>query len=169
MFVSQHVPLRISLAVAQARLVKLAASGELDSAAQTAYEHGSEQVLRIGPSGHASWPSKLVRALFLDPVYRDSTVTIGMRWEAAGMSGTLFPVLDANILVAPVAGDTATLALEGSYRPPFGDPGASLDHALLNRVATATIQTMLREVAVVLTSPAEDNDPTDKAAAPLAK
>jgi hypothetical protein len=161
MFVSQQVQLWMRPAVAQARLIMLAARDELGSAARTAYEHGAEQLIRVGPLGHAPGSSKLVRALFLDPVYRDNTVTIGMRWEATSISDRLFPVLDANLLVEPAAGDTATLALEGTYRAQFGEFGANLDRALLNKVATATVRMMLRDVAGVLALRSEDDVPKE--------
>ena len=157
MFVSQQISLPFSARVAQARLVNLAMRGGLGHAARTAYDGEAEQLLRVGPLGQAAGPSKLVRVLFLEPVSRDETVTIGMRWEATGISGTLFPVLDANVSVAPAPDGAAILALEGSYRPPLGGLGASLDKVLLNNLATATIKAMLRDVAAVLTNPGEDS------------
>jgi hypothetical protein len=161
MFVSQHVPLPVSLRVAEARLVRLATQGGLGHVARTAYEDGAELLIRVGPLGQVPGTSKLVRALFLDPVTRDSTVTIGMRWEATGFSGGLFPVLDANISVAAADGGTAVLSLEGTYRPPFGSLGAGLDKAMLNRVATATIRALLRDVASALSGPAERAGPQE--------
>ncbi len=154
MFVSQHLPLLVSAEVAQARLVDMAVGGALGSAARTAYEGAIEQFFKVGPFGRAPGPAKLVRALFLPPAYRDGTVVIGMRWEATGPSGGLFPVLDANISVAPAAdAGTAMLILEGSYRPPLGALGAGLDRVVLNKVATATVRAMLGDVAMVLLNP----------------
>ncbi len=160
MFVSQHVSLPVTPGMAQARLAMLATDGYLGNAARTAYEAGVEQIIRLGPFGNVPWSSKLVRVLFLEPVRRDNIVTIGMRWEATGISGKLFPVLDANIIVvASAADDTAILMIEGAYRPPFGGVGASLDRVLLNKVATATVLAMLRDIAAILASPSEDAVP----------
>ena len=81
-------------------------------------------------------------------------MTVGLRWEAAGAAGGLFPVLDANISISPAGGETARLALAGSYRPPLGRLGAGLDGAILHRVATATMRCLLHSVAEALVSPA---------------
>jgi hypothetical protein len=93
-------------------------------------------------------------------------MTVGLRWEATGPAGSLFPVLDANISILPGQdeGDgeqTARLALTGSYRPPLGRLGAALDQVALHRVATATIRVLLQDVAVALTgyAPAENVRP----------
>ncbi|HUC55905.1 MAG TPA: hypothetical protein VMA95_00780 [Streptosporangiaceae bacterium] len=150
MFVSERVTLRVSPEEARARLVALAGRDGLGGLAHAAYEGGAEELVRVGPLGQARGPTKLVRVLFLEPAEADGTVTIGMRWEAVGISGGLFPVLDANLSLAADGEDSAALAFEGSYRPPFGGLGASLDKALLNKVATATVRALLRDVASLL-------------------
>lgn len=154
MFVGHELELDLSIASAQARLADLARAGALGGAADTAYQAGLDGLIRVGPFGSLAGASKLIRIRFLDPVYREQNMTLGMRWEATGPTRGLFPVLDADISVTP-AGDQATrLALAGCYRPPLGRLGAGLDRALLNRVATATIRALLREVADALLSPA---------------
>ena len=35
--------------------------------------------------------SRLVRVQVVDPVYRDGAMTLGVRWEAVGVTGGLFP------------------------------------------------------------------------------
>ena len=45
--------------------------------------------------------AKLVRVRVLDPVYRGDVMTVGLRWEATGPAGGLFPVLDADIAISP--------------------------------------------------------------------
>jgi hypothetical protein len=62
-------------------------------------------------------------------------------------------VLDADITLISAGEQTTRLALAGSYRPPLGRLGANLDRAILNRVATATIRALLRNVADALVSP----------------
>jgi hypothetical protein len=61
-------------------------------------------------------------------------------------------VLDADITLISAGEQTTRLALAGSYRPPLGRLGANLDRAILNRVATATIRALLRNVADALVS-----------------
>jgi hypothetical protein len=69
------------------------------------------------------------------------------------MAGGLFPVLDADIAVAP-AGQRTQLTLAGAYRPPLGRLWAGLDRAALHRVADATIRALVVNVARALTAPA---------------
>jgi hypothetical protein len=54
--------------------------------------------------------------------------------------GRLFLVLDGDFTLTPAGEDAARLALAGVYRPPLGRLGASLDRAVLHRVADATIR-----------------------------
>jgi hypothetical protein len=80
-------------------------------------------------------------------------MSVGLRWEVAGAAGSLFPVLDATITICPEEEKTARLALAGSYRPPLGHLGAALDTAILHRVATATVRSLLHHVADTITTP----------------
>jgi hypothetical protein len=138
MFAAHELALEVSFGAAQARLVNLV--------------HG-ERLIRVGPLGDVPGASKLVRVRFLDPVYRGDAMTLGLRWEATGVTGGLFPVLDADITLMPAGEHTSRLALAGSYRPPLGRLGAGLDRVILNQVATATIRALLHEVAGALASP----------------
>ena len=113
----------------------------------------------MGPAGPVA--AKLVRVRFLDPVYRSDVMTVGLRWEAAGAAGTLFPVLDANISISPAGDETARLTLEGSYRPTLGRLGATLDRAIMHKVATATMRCLLQSVAEALVSPAPAGHPAE--------
>ena len=74
-------------------------------------------------------------------------MTVGLRWEAAGAAGILFPALYANISFSPSGDKSARLALAGSYRPPLGRLAAGLDRAIMHRVAAATLRCLLRSVA----------------------
>jgi hypothetical protein len=81
-------------------------------------------------------------------------MTLVLRWEATGVISALFPVLDADISLTPAGQQGILLAPAGSYRAPLGGLGAGLDKAILNRVATATIRALLRNVADTTASPA---------------
>ncbi len=144
---------------AQARFVNLLHGNWLAEVSEAAYDGALTGLLRVGPVGPV--PAKLVRVSFVDPVYRDEVMTTGLRWEATGATGSLFPVLDANISISPAADvstagrkESARLTLAGIYRPPLGHLGAALDRAILHRVATATVRSLLRSVAETITSPA---------------
>jgi hypothetical protein len=131
-FVAQEVIVDVSEATAQARLANLAGQEERADASAVAYQDGLTHLLRVGPLGSVPLLSRTVRASFLPPTWRGETMTIGLRWEAAGITARLFPVLDANLSVSPAGPGSATIALRGSYRPPLGRPGTILDRTLLS-------------------------------------
>jgi hypothetical protein len=95
---------------------------------------------------------KLVRVRFLDPAERDGVLQVGLRWEATGIAGDLFPVLDGDFTLRPAGAGAARLALAGVYRPPLGWLGAKLDEAVLHKIADATFSVLLRSVADILVS-----------------
>lgn len=150
MFTARHQLLQVSLGVAQTRLVYQASREALSHASQHAYKNGLEPVMRIGPLGDVPGVSKLVRVSFVEPVYREDGMTLGMRWEATGVTGGLFPVLDGDFTLTRVDDDTTELGLVASYRPPLRDLGAGLDRTILRRVAEATISALSRSVAAAL-------------------
>ena len=152
MFVGHEVLLDVGFDVAQPRLAQLASGGVLDSASEGAYGDGLASLLRIGPLGDKRGLSKLVRVQFRDLVTHQDSAVLTLRWEATGGGGRLFPVLDADITLTP-AGEQARLALAGAYRPPFAAVGAGLDRAVLHRVATATVRSLLGRVAEALSRP----------------
>jgi hypothetical protein len=145
--------LNVPCHVARARLVNLVNGGELHRVSHTAYQKGLKALMRVGPLGDLPGTSKLVEVRFVDPVERDGATTTGLRWEATGATAGLFPVLDANITLAP-EGDRTRLSFAGTYRPPLGRLGAGLDKAIMHRVAAATIRVLLADVAGALTTPA---------------
>lgn len=94
-------------------------------------------------------------------------MTVSLRWEATGASGELFPVLDADLVLSAEGHDRSRLELVGSYRPPLGRAGAVLDRAVMNRVAAATIRSLLEEAAAAIVDPAPLPVPESDAATPL--
>jgi hypothetical protein len=151
MFLAEEVIVGTGSGQAQARFVSLLHGNWLATASQAAYGETVTGLLRVGPSSLVA--AKLVQVSFLDPIYRDDMMNVGLRWEAAGTTGGLSPVLDATITIGPDGDKTARLALAGSYRRPLGRLGAALDTALLHRVATATVRSLLHSVADAITSP----------------
>lgn len=141
-FVGDEVLLEVSFAVARERLARLAESGVLIGASHDAYSHEGTPV-RVGVGGL----SKLVRVQVRELAHSDASAGLAIRWEATGPGGRLFPVLDADITLAPAGEHAALLAIAGSYRPPLGSFGEAVDRAILNRVATATIRTFLAHLA----------------------
>jgi hypothetical protein len=148
-FFSHERVLAVPFATAAVRLARLPRGGWFRDMSEEVYQDGLEHLMRVGPAGAMPGASRLVRVWFTEPVRRDGTMAIGLRWEATGVTGGLFPALDADIRLTG-DGEGARLTLTGSYRPPFGALGAGLDRLLLRTVATATLRTLLARVAAAL-------------------
>lgn len=154
MFIALEHTLDVPCAAARARLAAQVHGDALNQASHAAHQRGLQGLARVGPLGDVPGASKLVRVRLLDPVCRDGVMTVGLRWEATGTTGGLFPVLDADITLRPAAGDATSLRMIASYRAPLGRLGAGLDKAILHRVATVTIRALFADIAGVLTHPA---------------
>ena len=141
MFVGDEMRLEIGFAAARERLARLGENGALFGSADDAYAG----LARVGVAG----VSKLVRVQVRELSWTDRSGGLALRWEAAGAGGGLFPVLDADLTIAP-AGAGTVLTMAGSYRPPLGSLGEVLDRAILHRVAAATIRSFLAQVAAQL-------------------
>lgn len=147
MFASHEVELGMSFARARARLAGLGTGAWLSGPSAKAYAEGLDGLIRVGPFGTLLGASQLVRVRLLEPVRRDGTVVLPLRWEATAVAGRLFPVLDANLILTPKGEQRSTLALTGAYRPPLRGVAAVLDWAPLNRAAAATVRSMVSAVA----------------------
>jgi len=75
----------------------------------------------------------------------DGSRLLPLWWEAAEHPG-LFPTFAGGLEIRPVDGGTE-LRLEGQYRPPFGIAGRLVDRTVLNRAATASLETLLDDLA----------------------
>jgi hypothetical protein len=150
MFARQEVTLGLAFPAAKERLTLLTRGDWLDSVSQDAYAEGLAGEIRVGPFGGVPGMSKLVRVSMLEPVPRASLVVLPLRWEATGVMGRLFPVLDGNLILGEDESGWALLRFMGVYRPPLSGVGESLDHLVLNKVATATVKSLLARVADTL-------------------
>ncbi|MBV9852923.1 MAG: hypothetical protein JOY82_00135 [Streptosporangiaceae bacterium] len=150
MFASDEKVVGVRLAAAQARLANLVDDGWLSGVSGEVYQRSAGDLVRVGPFGEVPGASRLVRVRFTDPAYRDEAMSIGLRWEAAGVTGGLFPALDADIWLTADGDQRTRVTLSGSYRPPLGVLGAGLDRLILRKVAAATITTLLTRIATAL-------------------
>ncbi len=144
MFVGDEVRLDVSFAVARDRLARLSESGALLGTSEDAYGPG---LARVGIAG----VSKLVRVQVRELTWTDRSAGLALRWEATGTGGGLFPVLDADIKLAPAGKQGTVLTMAGAYRPPLGPLGEALDRAVLHRVAAATVRSFVARVAAQIT------------------
>jgi hypothetical protein len=151
-FVGDEARLDVSFALARDRLMRLAEGGALLIPSEDAYDQGSAGLARVGMPGL----SKLVRVQVRDLAWAEGSVGLAIRWEATGPGGGLFPVLDADLRLAPAAEGGSVLTLAGVYRPPLGALGQALDRALLHHAAVTTIRRFLAQVAASITGRAAD-------------
>lgn len=160
MFVSDDRVLPVTFAVAVSRLDGLARCRLLDRVSERVYHGGVEYLLRVSPARAMAGASRLIRVRFTVPVCRDGAMTVALRWEATGVTGGLFPALDADIRLSPDGEHRSRVTLTGSYRPPLGALGERLDRILLRTVAAATITSLLTQIAATLEgSPAQVLEP----------
>jgi hypothetical protein len=159
MFAAEEVIVGAGFEAAAARLVHLVNQKALHAPSEAAYEGGLAAVLRVGPYGGRRGLSKLVRVRLLEPARRGVTLTIGVRWEATGLAGDLFPVLDADLMLAAEGTGRARLALTGCYRAPLGRAGAALDRLMMHHLAEATFRSLLDGVADAIADPVPQQHP----------
>jgi hypothetical protein len=151
MFVRDEVMLDVGFDEARDRLAKL--DSWFLTASDHAYGEGIAGLARIGPLGPAPGLSRLAEIRLQDLPAHDGRAGLALRWEVRGAGGRLFPVLDADLTLAPAGENAASLTLDGAYRPPLGSLGAELDRLLMHRVAEATIHDFLERVATALSRP----------------
>jgi hypothetical protein len=155
MFLAEDRRLALPVGSATARmLVHLRIAG-LQEVSEDAFGEGRELLMQAGIAG----VSKSVLVQVLAPYRLDETLVVPLRWVATGSSGVLFPQLDANLELSAVSSEESVLRLVGSYRPPLGGIGASLDRLLLHRVADATARRLLKQLVADLM--AMDDPPAD--------
>lgn len=147
MFVDHAMPLGMAYPTARERFLRLTKGGLLEGVSRNAYAGGQTGRLRVGPLGGVPVMSKLVQVSLLDPVLHDGRVLVPIRWEATGLMGGLFPVLDANLILDRDDQDHAVLRITGVYRPPLENLGEQLDRLGLHRVAAASLNLLLRDIA----------------------
>ena len=151
MFLSAETVLGVPFAEARTGLVAVADGGWLTRASGDAYGEWGAGLARVGPLGSVRAISRLVDVRFTELSARATSAALMLRWEAVGPGGELFPVLDADLTLAPYGEPVSLLALAGVYRPPLGAVGAVLDRVALRRVADATIQRFVQQVGEAIT------------------
>ena len=113
----------MTFARARARLAVLCNAGWLSGPSEQAYAEGLAGLIRVGPFGAVLGASKLVRVQLLEPVPRDDTVVLPLRWEASGAAGRLFPVLDADLVLTPSGEECRHAGPDRGVPPAAGQPG----------------------------------------------
>jgi hypothetical protein len=118
----------------------------IPSIATFADERGQHLLSDVGFEIDGHRVSKHVEIDVGKPVVNAGRTWIPIFWRATGPS-TLFPVLEAELELAPLGSNLTQLSLSGRYQPPLGLVGRTIDKALLSRVAEATIKDFLDRLA----------------------
>jgi hypothetical protein len=147
----------IPLPVAQVRhRLLVAMTGLWQQVAEAAYDEGEELLSRVGPLGPVPGLSKEVSVRAGKVRDRGEGFVMPLHWSATGPT-ELFPVMQADLEVAPLGERASQLRLSGSYDPPLGFVGRQLDRLLLHQLAEATVRALLSQlVAALLATPAPD-------------
>jgi hypothetical protein len=150
MFIQAERELGLPIDVATEALNLALADGGLVSESRRAVAEGMEFVMAVGPRS-GRFPAKEVIVQLLPGRRSGPRFVVPLRWETTGHAGRLFPSLDADLeLTAGEQPSTSRLSIIGRYEPPLGALGQTIDRAVMSRVASATMNTMLREVAAHL-------------------
>jgi hypothetical protein len=153
MFLVEEIRLPVGVDEARGRLQEYLQAGGLQGDSDRAFSEGRNMLIRAGVLG----VSKEVQVQVLPPYLYGATMLVPLRWVATGPSGAMFPQLDANLELMPDGAHGSILRVSGSYRPPLGAVGATLDRVVLHRVAEATSRTLLQKLARALTGDSSAN------------
>lgn len=144
MFLEYAVDVEAGLAEVENRLHRVRSN--LEEWADIAYRHGEDLSARVGPGGPIAHRVELEIGM---PEIHRTGVLFRLHWTAAGAT-TLFPELDADLILTKQGPESTRLLLRGTYKPPLGIFGRLADRLLLNRVAEATVRNWLDRVAAEL-------------------
>jgi hypothetical protein len=126
----------------------LAPQDWLTGIANKANFRGDTLLAQVGFGEHVR-VAREVAIEFGQPVRMAGKTVLPLRWTATGASG-LFPSLEADLEVAPLAENHTQLAMSARYVPPLGPIGRMIDRAVLFRVAEATLKDFLDRVGDTL-------------------
>jgi hypothetical protein len=160
-FARAEMALKLEYRQAAACLGEIIEGGTLGPASDEAYEVGCATILmRVGPVGDMPGLSKCVRVQLLPLRTSETETRLSFRWVATGISGALFPALDADLDLVPAPEQTSTLVVKARYEPPLGPMGGRLDRVLIGRAADLTLAALLRRLAQALTAPERQSVPS---------
>ena len=152
MFVTRELIVDAEFGAARARLKQIAQAADgagLAGMSRQAYEQTLTRLTGDDASDAPPVVSTPVDVRLRGPVKRDDTRTVWLRWEAAGEASGMLPTLDADMVLAAEGQDKTRVTLNGYYESPLDDLPDS-ERSLLHHLASATIRTLLHQVADTL-------------------
>ena len=150
MFAHADLALALPLHTATEALDRALADGGLTAESRRAMADGLQFVMPVGPRGSA-FPARQVEVRLLPARWVGQRRVVILRWETTGPTGRMFPALDADLDLA--AGDdrgVCKLSIVGCYEAPMAAAGETIDKIMMSKVASATMNALLREVAAQL-------------------
>ena len=150
--VGDRVLLDVSFGVVRDRLGVLARDEMLPCVSEVA--HGEGITALVQAAGPEAGLTRLAGARLEGVAETEDCAHGALRWEAIAADGKLFTALDADLMLAPAAGQHTALALAGAYWPQPGPGGAGLDRAIVRRCTQTAISVFLNQVACALVRPA---------------
>jgi len=151
MFIHASLELPISAATAAQRLYATL-PWDLSEISDEAYAAGLQMQTRVGPLGDTPVLSKKVRLELLEPIPVTDGLRVPMRWVATGVTGRLFPALDADLDITAIDEQRCELSINAVYTPPWGELGTRIDQLLLGGAARATMRSLLHGMGSSLTN-----------------
>jgi hypothetical protein len=120
----------------------------------TGRAHALAANLKVGVGALEVGTDVAVEVLGIDeratgPVGRMPTTYIGLRWKSAH-APSLFPSMEAELVVYPLSKDETQIELHGRYTPPLGSVGSALDSLVGHRIADASVHRFVSDVAALL-------------------
>jgi hypothetical protein len=154
MFIGAETRLTVDFDDAQAKLANLIRGGLLGRASGGTYDQWSGALARDGPWGPEPGMFRLARVLVRTTAAHRDRAVWPLRWEVAGPQGTLVPVLDADIMLAPVGPGATVLAVVAVCRPHLGGLDTGPDQMMMRRCAQQMIQAFTHRIAAAVMHPA---------------
>lgn len=119
--------------------------------AAAAMGEGEALRMRIGPLSALPFLGKTFSVEVGEPLTREEVTVVPLTWTATAAPG-LFPVLSADLEVAPLDKNLTQLTLRGRYEPPLGAVGRRLDRLLMHRIAEASVRAFLGRLVSTLSA-----------------
>lgn len=153
MFAAAELLVDVPFTLAHARLRELLARDGLGRASDGAYEAGLAEFSSKGGAEEAisGW-SRPVRVQALPPRSTADGTRVPLRWVATGVSGHLFPALDADLILSSDGVGSSRLLINACYQPSFQAVGEG-DRLRLREIAELTMGELLSRLASMLTEP----------------
>jgi hypothetical protein len=78
--------------------------------------------------------------------FSSASTTLRLEWEAASMP-RLFPLMHGELSIYPLTTTETQLDFGGTYEPPLGAVGRTMNAMMLHRIAEASVHRFVRDVA----------------------